>query len=229
MIFDGSVQGSAALIDALDRLKQQGSVLLVVGELSRGSHQLACQHLMGDQSMHRHRLFVSSDGTSSVQQSAISDSSHHRDYIIDYLTDTDAEVECPLSSPDPAGVPHSTATCPSTLIGEVVRTLREIERAAQPFTAGEVRVCVDSLETLIETYGRQTALRLVRYVTEAAQRRTGIIHLHLPVDRDDPLTRLFEPLSDAVIELRAADTQPQQRWHLMNEGIQSDWTSVAVK
>ncbi|WP_390204578.1 DUF7504 family protein [Halocatena marina] len=53
-----------------------------------------------------------------------------------------------------------------------------------------------------------------------------MMHVHLPVARDSELASLFEPLVDAVVELRVADGTPQQRWHLTDAAIPSDWTSL---
>ncbi|UPM42994.1 DUF7504 family protein [Halocatena salina] len=225
MVFDGEVLGSAEFAAALSRLKQRGSTLLVVGNVAPEVHQLACRHLMGDPSMHRQRLYVTTDGSGTDARSAITDDTYHRNHIVDYVTQF-RSTDCQLSSSGSVDVSHTTADTPSSLVAKIIGTIRSIERAAEPLAAGELRVCVDSLSTFIESNERDVSLRLVRYTGIATQRRSGMVHVHLPIARDSEITTLFEPLVDAVVELRVADGTPQQRWHLTDPSITSNWTDL---
>lgn len=226
MVFDGEVLGSAEFGTALSRLKQRGSTLLVVGNVAPEVHQLACRHLMGDPSMHRQRLYVTTDGSGTDARSAITDDSHHRDYVVDYVTQFRSATDCRLSNSGSASVSHTTARDPSSLVAQIIGTIRSIERAAEPLADGELRVCVDSLSTFIDSNERDVSLRLVRYTGIATQRRSGMVHVHLPIARDAELTTLFEPLVDAIVELRVAEGTPQQRWHLTDPSITSNWTDL---
>jgi hypothetical protein len=51
-------------------------------------------------------------------------------------------------------------------------------------------------------------------------------HFHLRVDHDSDHVRLLEPLFDAVVEVRRTDTGRQQRWHLRDKGLESDWLDI---
>lgn len=225
MVFDGAVLGSAEFAAALSRLKQRGSTLLVVGNVAPEVHQLACRHFMGDPSMHRQRLYVTTDGSGTDAQSAVTDGSYHRDHVVDYVTRF-RSAKCPSSDSDSTAVSHTTVRTPSSLVAQIIGTIRSIERTAEPLAAGELRVCVDSLSTFIESNERDISLRLVRYTAIATQRRSGMAHIHLPVARESELAALFEPLVDAVVELRVTDGTPQQRWHLTEPSITSDWTDL---
>lgn len=224
MVFDGAVLGSAEFAAALSRLKQRGSTLLVVGNVAPEVHHLACQHFMGDPSMHRQRLYVTTDGSGSDARSAVTDGSYHRDHVVEYVTQFRSAAECPAGGSDSRGVSHTTVTTPSALVAQIIGTIRSIERAAEPLASGELRVCIDSLSTFIESNDRDVSLRLVRYTTIATQRRNGMVHIHLPIARNSELATLFEPLVDAIVELRVTNGTPQQRWHLTEPSMTSDWT-----
>lgn len=224
MAFDGGTMGSSAFAEALSRLKQRGSALLVVGNVAPEVHQLACRHFMGDPSMCRQRLFVTTDGFATDVQSSIVDRSQHENHVIDYVTNCRSTSERP--DDDSTMVSYTTATSSTALISEIINTIKSIERDVEPLSPGELRVCIDSLSTVIESSNRDVPLRLVRYTALATRRRNGMMHVHLPVARDSELASLFEPLVDAVVELRVADGTPQQRWHLTDAAIPSDWTNL---
>lgn len=226
MVFDGRAMGSAEFAAALSRLKQRGSALLVVGNVAPEVHQLACRHLMGDPSMHRQRLYVTTDGSGTDARSAVTDGSHHRDHIVDYVTQFRSASDCGVAAADSTDVSHTTADTPAMLVARIIATVRSIEHTVEPMTAGELRVCIDSLSTFIESNDRDVSLRLVRYTAIATQRRNGMVHIHLPIAWKTELATLFEPLVDAVVELRVIDGTPQQRWHLTDPSITSNWTDL---
>ena len=234
MVFDGRITGSSEFVTALSRHKQRGSALLVVGNVTQEIHQFACRQLMGDLSMHRQRLFIATDGSSTDARSAIADETRHRDHVIDYSTECrsaagsagtqndpmmDIEMDAEMAS-------YTSVSSPSDLGAAIVHTIQDIERDAEPLTRGELRVCIDSLSPLIEANHREVPLRLMRYTAIVTRRRQGIVHAHLPVALDTELACLFEPLVDIVVELRIADGSPQQRWHLIDDEMISDWTDL---
>jgi hypothetical protein len=239
MVFDGGVTGSSEFAAALSRLKQRGSALLVVGNVTQEVHQLACRQLMGDLSMHRQRLFITTDGSSTDVRSAIAGETHHRNHVIEYSMSCRSAAEsgtgCRQNVTMGAGIDadldaeaasYASPSSPSDLAAAIVHNIQDIEREAEPLAQGELRVCIDSLSPLIESNPREISLRLMRYIAIVTQRRQGIVHAHLPVSPDTELTYLFEPLVDAVVELRIADGSPQQRWHLIDDRMTSDWTEL---
>lgn len=226
MVYDGRVVESVQFGATLSRLKQRGCALLVVGNVAPEVHQLACRHLMGDPSMHRQRLYVTTDGSGTDARSAVTDGSHHRDHVVEYMTQFRSATECRTNCYGSTGVTHTTADAPAALVAQILATIRSIERAVGPLASGELRVCVDSLSTFIESNERDVSLRLVRYTSIATQRRSGMVHIHLPIAWETELTALFEPLVDAVVELRVTDGTPQQRWHLTESSLTSNWTDL---
>lgn len=240
MVFDGGVTGSSEFAAALSRLKQRGSALLVVGNVPQELHQLACRQLMGDLSMHRQRLFVTTNGSSTDVRSAIAGETRHRDHVVEYsmncrsaaesgtgCTQNEVVMDIGIDADlDAEAASYTSASSPSDLAAAIVHNIQDIEREAEPLAQGELRVCIDSLSPLIESHRREVSLRLVRHTTIVTQRRQGIVHAHLPVSPDTELAYLFEPLVDAVVELRIADGAPQQRWHLIEDRMTSDWTEL---
>ncbi|GGL58243.1 DUF7504 family protein [Halocalculus aciditolerans] len=75
-----------------------------------------------------------------------------------------------------------------------------------------LHVCIDGLPDPAESADDElTLFRFVHAVTNRVQAADGSVHVHLPVDRDAALVATFEPLFDAVVELRERDDTLQAR------------------
>lgn len=257
---DGSELGLSEFENALKRLKQDGSVLLIVGDVPPDVHRLACEQLMGDASVHRQRLFVTRDSGVAVR-GPVGDETVHRDHVIVHTeccrastdsnriggfefgaaADGDSSGDTGFGYRNGAGESGTETACPSdssgadtlltvhslpSVLAGIVHTLRSIEQEGDPIEPGELRLCIDSIPDLIESADRETPMRLVWYSAVAIRRRRGMAHIHLPVARESETAALFEPLADAVIELRIESGIPQQRWHLIESGITSEWTDL---
>lgn len=277
---DGSKLGMSEFENALKRLKQGGSVLLIEGDVPPDVHRIACEQLMGDASVHRQRLFVTRDSGVTVR-GPVGDQTVHRDHVIVHSeccrnpTDSEITEQTSVSDQTESGDSDSSSgsggfvfgaadecdssgdagfdyrngvsgsgtetACPSdssgadthltvhslpSVLAGIVHTLRSIEQDGDPMEPGELRLCIDSIPDLIESTDRELPMRLVWYSAVAIRRRRGMAHIHLPVARESETSALFEPLADAVVELRIESGIPQQRWHLIDPGITSEWTDL---
>jgi hypothetical protein len=127
----------------------------------------------------------------------------------------------PAEAPEPAEELDSFRS----LGAEVERAMRHaIEETTEP---AELRVCLDSLLPLVTEFDERAVFRLLHPTITDCRGADGMLHAHLPLRLTDGLAALFRPQFDAVIELRMHEGFPQQRWHLEDEEIVSEWLWVS--
>lgn len=214
---------------ALATLRRSGSALLVTGAVPDRFHRRTCVDLLepGDDE----RLFVRTGAGPTVGP-------RNGDRVLEL----DAAARGGAAVGAPAGDPGLTANtsggdpaAPASDSGPtaVVPTLSaagqafEDELAALATTDRGPRVCVASVLPLVETSGEEQAFRFLHLVTSRVRRLGGSCHLHLPLPADSELAGTVAALVDATVELRLAGDRPEQRWHIHDDGIRSDWLPLS--
>jgi hypothetical protein len=215
------VPQSTTFARVLDELKREGANLLVVGETSPRAHAAATAKLMGGSSETRRRVFVFTRDPEIAADMPVSPPETTRVVAQRSGQDDDA-VEFP-----PA-VERTVvdAQMLSRLATAVIDTIDEVEADAGGLEPAELRLCFDSITSLFRDHQSENVFRLLHLVTSRVRQAAGLGHFHLRLDRDSDHVHLLELMFDAVVEMRAADGDPQQRWDLRDEGITSDWMSV---
>ena len=209
------VPASASFAQALDTLKREGSNILLVGDVEPGPRESACHRLLGDSSTDsRFRLFVTTD-PSRVEATDDVESA----YLVQRPADSNrARQEYPTT--------NVTETTMLGVLGtEFVETVDEFEAESGTVEPSELRVCVDSVSTLLQTNDSENVFRLLHVMTTRIRQISGMGHYHLPAGRDEEAVRLLEPLFDAVVEIRAGD-QAEHRWHLRDTETTTDWITL---
>ncbi|WP_254832745.1 DUF7504 family protein [Haloglomus salinum] len=204
---------------ALTELRRSGSAFLVAGAVPDRVHRQTCDELLGPAD--DERLFVRV-GTGAESASDPTDG--------DRVLELDVTSRGAAATDAPAGGAGAVAGGASSSALTVVPTLSsagaafEAELAALDTTADRApRVCVESVLPLVETSGEEQAFRFLHLVTSRVRRLGGTCHLHLPLAADSELTGTMAALVDTTVELRLADDHPEQRWHIHEAGIRSDW------
>lgn len=207
----------------LSKLKREGSNILLVGESGSVAHESACQRHLGDATRaNRYRLFVTTaDNRCCELDHVATDRSAPRTR---YIVQRSGEVHTERDVFPPESVTQTTML--GVLGTTVVETIDEFEDEAGGLDPSELRVCVDSLDSLLDDHQSETVFRLVHVLTTRIRQSNGMGHFHLPVDRDHDAAHLFEPLFDAIVEVRTGDRGPEHRWHLRDQGTSSDWVSL---
>lgn len=212
----------------LDELKQRGCAVLVVGETPHEAHRALCRKMLGHGRDDHRAVFVDTGAGctahSETGEPAANATSEHVD-VVSFAgrarSASAAEVAQPAGSADPdSGVDSFRAlgTRLERVLGDAM------EAASEP---AELRVCLDSLLPLVSAFDSRAVFRLLHPAIHDCRSADGMLHAHLPLPPDDGLPALFRPQFDAVIELRMREGFPQQRWHLDDEGIVSEWLWVS--
>ena len=190
----------------LDTLKREGSNVLLVGDAD--AHARACERLHGDSDDDsRCHLVVTTDRSVG--------SVHHQEGKTEHI------VFRPDGRPDDPAV-RDVETL-DDLGTEIVDAIDDLEREAGSLDSGELRVCVDSLEPLLEGHSLEAIFRLLYVVTAQTRVVDGLGHYHLHRDRSHETVHLLEPLFDAVVEVRFREGVTEGRWHLRGQNATSGW------
>ena len=203
---------------ALAALKRHGSGLLVVGAAAQETHLAACRRLLGKGSDRtRRRLVVLTDGVPGAADRTDDESVR----VIDRRPATRGSTATASSAGDG---PSDLAT----LEREVVAAVESIEREAGGLEPAELRVCLDSLRTLVDRHDPEEVERFLDGVLEAVRDVDGMCHVHFPVERDGEAARRFADLFDATVEVQlpAGSRHVEQRWHLHDADVSTDWVSL---
>lgn len=110
-------------------------------------------------------------------------------------------------------------------LGAVVE--QEIERFAADagsLSPAELRLCFDSLTPLGVGRGDDgDAREFLGDLTETVERYDGMGHYHLSAEYDSEAVRSVESLFDGVVEVRYVSEEVEQRWHLADPDVTTDW------
>lgn len=203
---------------ALDTLKQEGSAILVVGEVPHGGHRALCDRMLGHGQGEYRRVLVETDAGCSADPHACGPESRVLEYAAG--TRSAAAAATTTDGPDLADAFRT--------VGDLVDALEVAidEAAAEVDDHTRLRVCVDSLLPLISDTDREQVFRVLHPLCAQLRSAGGMGHCHLPVPGDAEVVRLYRPLFDAVIELRIHDGVMQQRWDLVERDVESEWMDV---
>lgn len=238
------MEGDVERLEAqLQSLKRRGANVLVLTDPSETS---VCTQLLGSESIVRRRLLVRTHGTEQVA----SDLDPARFGLVEVpgtmtrttLTEPSDSTSLPSGSrPVEPRTPHRTAststadspgwfsrTEPETSLSTLARHIHDhlTRFEAEDPTPGEIRVCFDSLDTLVDDVAYPQLHRFLHVVTTRVRAARGIGHYHLSTSDSQKVGDDFERLFDATVETRPTADGTQQRWTLHEAEIQTDWLSL---
>lgn len=214
---------TAAFTRALAALKRRGSNLLVVGATAADAHTAACDRLLGDGHADRTRVFVTTDGNCGAHAGATRTADDH---VVEYATATRGSAVASASSTGGPSLADDVSSVTVDDLGSLGEAMSEVIEDADGVAPAELRVCFDSLGPLLEEYDEQEMFRFLHALTSEVRSVRGMGHYHLPVRLENRTVRTLRPLFDAVVEIRTQGGEPQQRWHLNEADITTDWLGL---
>lgn len=222
----GNESGSgttAAFSQALASLKRRGSNLLLVGNGGTEAQLAACSRLLGE-GPDRRRLFVFTDRASSIDDRLPPvERGRESVWVVDCTSETRSAAAASTGASGGAtrrAVPLDDLVALGEAVSEAVDALDGVAGGLDP---AELRVCFDSLRPLLAEHDEQRVFRFLHALTGDVRGARGMGHYHLPVDYGSDAVRVLEPLFDAVVEVRIREGHAQQRWHLRDRDITTDW------
>lgn len=227
----------------LAELKRNGCNILLVGT---DALDAACERLLGESSAGpRYRLFVTADAgpatahakLSSVQSGPYSDEVVVVNWNADVrgaaATDGDDWNGDPSAGPsvrDSDGLPFRDVFVDNDDLRDLGTAVEDAVESFETESGGlspaELRVCFDSVTPLVADHEYRDVRRFLLGLTETVERADGMAHYHLPAEYDSETVETLEPLFDAVVEVRHAESEVEQRWHLRDPDITTDWLAL---
>lgn len=227
-----ATQGPSQFDRALADLKESGSSLLVVGTVPDEAFGRVTESLLGDPTEGpRRRLFVTTEDSIPDIRARIPDTSvlsTRQGVRAITISETARSAAAASSGAGTDAIPITRVDADEIdgLAQEILDKIDEFDRLAAGLQPAELRVSVQPLSTLIDTHGQEAVFRMVHLLNHIVREKKGMAHYHLPVERESGVVKMFSPLFDAIIELRLSGGTLQQRWHLQDPEITSDWVEV---
>ncbi|WP_440772014.1 DUF7504 family protein [Natronorubrum sp. DTA28] len=231
----GSGSDGEQFTETLSRLKREGASVLVVGSVRADQRQNVCRRLLGQATVRpRRRVLVSTTGD-------LHDVSHLVDADVntsDTLKFVSYATQARSTAASDAGANPSETDSPSLEASPTTTTaladlgiaissaIESFESEADGLAPAELRVGINSLVPLLEEYGVERVFKFVHLTNGRTRDADGMIHYHLPMDRDSDVVSVLAPLFDIIVELREQSGDFQERWSI-NDGDQSSgWISI---
>ncbi|EFW92442.1 hypothetical protein ZOD2009_09043 [Haladaptatus paucihalophilus DX253] len=204
----------------LAELKRRGSGLLVVG--TKPPMQRACERFLGDATeTPRRRVFVRTDGERHHTHAG----AHEDTKFIEQVTDTRSTAAVSnVGNRADTTVLRTQKLAPLGI--EISGAIDEFERECGPLAPGELRVCFDSLTPLIEEHDPESVFRFLHVLIGRIKTVNGMGHFHLPAEMDSTIVRTLLPVFDAAVEVRVNGSNAEQRWHLVERDVTTEWLSL---
>lgn len=202
-----------AFARSLAALKRRGCSLLITGPVRDGSHLRLSRQLMGDTDAESRWRLVVATATRDVGTRCPDAADTQRYRHIDRR---------------PAMRSSAVRTCTASpldlfaLEREMHKAINEFDVAADGLSPGELRICVDSLQPLVDIHGTQAVEQFLDAIIKRIYETSGMGHFHLPVDPEYAIVSELSPLFDAQIELQDG----KHRWHLLEDDIQTGWLGI---
>lgn len=214
--------------DALAAMKLRGSVSLVVGNVPPEAYRRVSEQMLGDPStgVERRRLLVVPDAEREsalerLRATGRADPSYARVVTTDGTARSAVADDGGCSAPAVDRVDGSLGG----VGGAVTDAIARFETVAGGLAPAELRVGVDAFAAL-NGGGTETAFGFLHVLGRQVRDADGMAHVRLARAYDSRVVRTLEPLCDAVVELRLDGYRLEQRWHLREEEIVSDWLPV---
>ncbi|WP_158056934.1 DUF7504 family protein [Halorussus halophilus] len=219
----GSPEAAARFRHRLSTLKQNGSNILVVGT---DALPVACERLLGESDAKpRRRLLVTTDATPTTARARLeavrARTARDSATILDWDgVSRGTSADGPGESSVRVAPVEADLDALETAVEEAIETF---EADSGPLSPAELRVCFDSLTPLVGEYERRDLRRFLLRLSETVTGVNGMAHYHVSATFDSEVVRSLRPLFDAVVEVRRDDEQVEQRWHLVDEDITTEW------
>ena len=232
MLTNGDMGASetALFAQALSALKRRGSSVLVVGEGRECTQLDSCRRLLGDATAGpRHRVLVSTEGGVDIDRRLPANESGSGSGSVT-LVDRSIKTRSASAAESTSAIGSVSTTLVEgdglAPLGDAIAEAIAGVETGGPLAPAELRVCIDSLAPLLADHDEADVFEFLHALGGEIRRANAMGHTHLPVAYEaDPVSTLALAF-DAVIELRVEGDGSEQRWHLTDEDITTDWLAL---
>jgi hypothetical protein len=231
-------------LDVLRELKSDGCNLLVVGDAPRRLFTAASASLLGGTDEPRYRLLAVTDvSPQSVVERLPNPEETPGDFsemieIINHASPPRSVVEADHSEqsselPPLSNVSERQVVDPQLagLQAEIAESMAAFNRHAGGLRPAQLRVGLDSLGALYEHYDEDVVRRCLQVITGYVHDYRAMAHYVLAEPCESERVQRLAGMFDAVIEIRAVDSQThdhnaEERWHISSRDLTSSWFPI---
>jgi len=206
----------------LDRLKRRGTSVLVVGDLSTDVERALSRRMMGHPEEPRYRLLAALKPLDAPERwfpgpVGPGDGSTEVADLSGLARDAAVVNGGPQA---PAGGPAGA----DALVDRVDRWLTGVTEVGDA-DPGAVRVGVTSLDVLLERGDVGDVRRVAERVHGLMRDHNGVAHIYFPRDRGSRVVEQLSVWVDVVVEVRASEGHPEQRWSVQDT-VETSWFPI---
>lgn len=209
--------------DALEELKDDGCLLLVLESAGSDASRAGCQRMLGEETTEDRRgLFVLTDTDAHAHSGVRSTTHGSTNRAVAYRTTARSAVAATGGASD---IPTTTV---KTDLDDLATTVEEEVAALAPsdgYEAGELRICLDALDELLSDTDLLDVLQFTKRLRTVVDDANGIAHVHVGTHVPGVAVEGLLSQFDAVVEV-ADDEDPRQRWHLPDESLSTRWIEL---
>lgn len=225
----------------LNELKSTGCNLLVVGDAPRHLFTRASSRMLGDADAVRYRVLATTDATAqsiaerlpdpAESPRSLSETTHvlnHAGGLRSITSATGANTPPKLS-----GIRETRIADPELagLQAALVGAIEDFTDEADDIRPADIRVSIDSLEPLLDSYGEDVVRRCLRLVGGHVRDHDAMAHYVLPKPFESDAVQQLADDVDAIVEIRLigspeGDQHAEQRWHVPGRGLKVGWTPL---
>lgn len=228
-------------LNLLHELKTTGCSLLVVGAARPDLFTRASASLLGDPETVRYRLLAGTDaGPRTIVDRLPDPSKSPRPLAETTRIVTHAGTPRSVTASPGPDAPADISEIPETRVGDpglegletaLVGGVETLAADASDLRPAELRLCLDSLGSLLDHYQTDVVRRCLREVGESVREHRGMAHFLLKEHYDSERVQTLAEDVDAVIEIRSVnprshDHEAQQRWHVPERDLTTDWVRL---
>lgn len=206
---DAATASDGSFARALERLKRDGCLLMVTGDVPEQVSARASRKLLGTPTEFRTRVLA-------VTDPAISEPATHLPGALHPGSDGVTLIDERPPRRTAAGVVN------------VAEAILDALPADKPSDEGNVRFALATLAPFRTGDHADGAIpAALDTLRDAAHTATAIGAIHLPIPDDDPGVDALTPHVDARIEVRDTNTAlPEQRWYLPDRDATTNWVTM---
>lgn len=214
--------------ETLGQLKERGCLVLVVATVGDDAKYAGCRRLLGDElSLPRRRLFVTTDADVSKHPGVRATCSHGDPADSRAITYRTTARSATAAEPD-ASMDVGTDVVDGgieALTSATEVAIDDLEARADGLEAGELRVCIDDLETIIANDDTVEVVEFIETLRQRLRATSGMGHAHITRSAPGIPVDAILPYFDAILEVDSR-TEYRQRWHVRDAGITTEWLEL---
>ncbi|MFB6281114.1 MAG: hypothetical protein ABEH40_03750 [Haloferacaceae archaeon] len=215
---------------ALADLKRRGSVSLVVGSVPRESYVRVSRRMLGEAGSDppRRRLLVvpAAERGTAIDRLRATGPLDRRHAGVIACNGTARGAAAGTTAGDDRPPVRRIDGGLDEVGGAITDAIDRFDPGTGGFAPAELRVGIDPLPDRLGACDTRGAFAFLHAFARQVRRADGLAHVRLPRDRDDDAVERVAPLADALLELRLDGYRLEQRWHLREADLVSDWIEV---